>query len=326
MRMARYLLESRQDGNVRKSERLFRAIKNPRLFARGSNRLYHRLRRRDRDFGVAVFEEDWDNLVVLDACRFDMFESRSQLEGTLSSKSSKGSSTVEWLQANFNGRDLRDTVYVTANPQLELNRSGWDITLHDVKNIWLDEGWDDETGTVRAETVNEATMEAIEQYPKKRLVVHYMQPHYPFVMSNTEFDKNHLNQLDECNSQPATENVWNQKFAGDLNVSRDDLWSMYAANLEYVLEHVAELLPHLSGKTVVTSDHGNYVGERASPLPIREYGPPRGLYDEPVVRVPWLEIKNGNRRKIHSGTALEAEADVQDDIITDRLQDLGYRQ
>ena len=45
---------------------------------------------------------------------------------------------------------------------------------------------------------------------------------------------------------------------------------------EYVLKRVEELLDILSEKIGVTVDHGIYVGERASPIPIREYGHLRG--------------------------------------------------
>jgi hypothetical protein len=254
-----------------------------------------------------------------------MFESVSQLDGTLSSRISKGSATTEWLQANFTGRDLRDTVYVTANPQLERNREYWDIALYETINVWLEDGWDEATGTVPAETITDATLDAAERFPNKRLVVHYMQPHYPFVPSGTEFDKDHLRSIDGDGGEPAGENVWNQMFVGSLDISRDELWSMYVENLEYALDSVERLLDSLSGKTVVTSDHGNYVGERASPIPIREYGHPRGLYDWPVVRVPWLEYMSGKRRDIHQATDSVDGNAVDSDIVSERLQDLGYK-
>jgi hypothetical protein len=253
-----------------------------------------------------------------------MFESNNILGGTLSSRISKGSSTVEWLEANFHGRDLRDTVYVTANPQLERNRARWNIRLHETINVWLEDGWDDETGTVRAETLTEAALDAVERFPQKRLVVHYMQPHYPFVPADTGFDKEHLRQLNDSGDGPSEENVWNQKFTGKLNISREELWSIYSDNLAYVLEHVEKLLETVPGKTVVTSDHGNYVGERASPIPIREYGHPRGLYDAPVIRVPWLELERGERREIHASSAGTTDR-VESDVVTERLRDLGYR-
>ena len=311
---------------MKTGDRLRRVIKSPRLLGRGLNRLYHRRGgfRSENTSGVTVFDKDWDTLVVLDACRYDMFESTSRLDGTLSSRISKASSTVEWLQANVDGRDLSDTVYVTANPQIERNRDSWDINLHETINVWLDEGWDDETGTVRAETMTKAALDAVDRFPHKRLIVHYMQPHYPFVQAKTDFDKDHLRQMDDDSDGPTGENVWNQKFMGDVDISRDDLWSIYVRNLEYALEHVAELLEAISGKTVVTSDHGNYVGERASPIPIRQYGHPRGLYDDPMVRVPWLVYEDGSRRDIRTGDA-DSTDNIDSSIVAERLEDLGYR-
>lgn len=312
---------------VNLGNRLTRAVRNPRLFLRGANRVFHRHcgLRSENTVGINIFNEDWDTLVVLDACRYDMFKSTSRLKGSLSAETSKGSSTVEWLQADFEGRDLRDTVYVTANPQLEENRDVWEIHLHKTINVWLEDGWDEETGTVRAETMTEASLDAAERFPNKRLVVHYMQPHYPFVPADTDFDKQHLSKMDGKGGEPTDENVWNQKFNGTLDVSRDELWSIYRENLEYVLENVAVLLDGFSGKTVVTGDHGNYVGERASPIPIREYGHPRGLYDNPVVRVPWLQYECGERREICAGDS-ESESLVESETVADRLQALGYRE
>jgi len=313
---------------MRTIERAKRALANPKLFARGFNRSIHRRfgHRSENPDGIDVFDEDWDMLVVLDACRYDMFKSVNGLEGKLTSKTSKGSSTVEWLKANFDNRDLTNTVYVTANPQLERNKNNWSISLHRVIDVWLEDGWDEETGTVLAETMTEAAIEAFDRYPNKRLVVHYMQPHYPFVRSDTKFDKEHLQSLDGQGTGPEDENVWNQKFKGELSFSRKKLWSIYVDNLSYALDHVETLLRAIPGKTVVTSDHGNYVGERASPVPIREYGHPRGLYDDEVIKVPWLECNHEIRREIQTGMIDEKENDIESGVVADRLRQLGYKE
>lgn len=307
------------------SERILRALRNPRLFARGINRGYHRRAgiRSKNPVGVNIFDEDWDTLVVLDACRYDMFEEVSGLEGKLESRTSKGSATTEWLSANFDGTKLRDTVYVTANPQLERNREKWDISLHEIINVWLDEGWNEETGTVLAETMTEAAIEAHNQFPNKRILVHYMQPHYPFVSSNTSFDKDHLSEIDGDGGTPEGENVWGKKFLGELPISQERLWTMYLENLEYVLENVKKLLCEITGKRVVTSDHGNYVGDRASPIPIREYGHPRGIYDDVLVKVPWLVTTKDGRRDISSDMS-DDDKRVRSEIVDERLRDLGY--
>jgi len=255
-----------------------------------------------------------------------MFEEVNRIEGKFAMKESKASSTTEWLRANVSGRDLRDTVYVTANPQLERNREKWEVDFHEVINVWLDEGWNEDTGTVLADTMTEAAITAHEQYPQKRLVVHYMQPHYPFVPSDTDFDKDHLASIENGKDDATGENVWAQKFTGELDQSRSELWDVYTANLEYVLEHVEDLLAEVPGKTVITSDHGNYVGERASPIPIREYGHPRGLYDKATIDVPWLEINHGERRKIQKEIVSEEDSGIDTDRVTQRLRDLGYRE
>ncbi|MDB2253510.1 hypothetical protein PM033_17455 [Halorubrum ezzemoulense] len=307
--------------------RLKRAIKSPRLFLRGVNRAYHRRGglRTENTTGIDVFDEDWDTLVVLDACRYDMFKEVNHIEGSLTAKESKASSTPEWLRANVHGRNLRDTVYLTANPQLERNRENWDVDFYEVINVWLDEGWDEETGTVLADTMTEAAITAHKQFPQKRIVVHYMQPHYPFVQSDTAFDKEHLASIESGEDEATGQNVWAQKFTGELDQTRSELWDVYTANLEYVLKHVEDLLTEIPGKTVITSDHGNYVGEHASPIPIREYGHPRGLYDEPVTRIPWLEVIQGGRREIQTGVTSEMNEEVDTDRVTERLKDLGYR-
>lgn len=246
-----------------------------------------------------------------------MFAERSNLPGQLERRRSRGSSTIEFLRANFDGRDLQDTVYVTANPQLYRNRESIQTHFHDVIHIWREEGWDEEYGTVLPKTVTEYAERAARNYPNKRLVIHYMQPHYPFIESKTEFDKEPL-------TDRGGENVWDQLLLGVLDVDRDEIWRIYEENLDYALPHVKELMEGLDGKTVVTADHGNMVGERSFPIPITEWGHPRGIYTDELVTVPWLVFESGPRRKIWAEEPTSQSADVDDDVVADRLQHLGY--
>lgn len=314
--------------------RLSRAIASPMLFARHANRLYHRRlgRRTHNARGTDPFEEDWDTLVLLDACRYDVFERRSELPGSLERRRSVASTTVEFLRATVDGRDLRDTVYVTANPQLYQHRDSIVAQFAAVIDVWRDEGWDEDARTVLPETMTERALEAAAAHPRKRLVVHYMQPHYPFVGADTTFDEGQL-------TDPASdgENVWGQVLTGSLDVDAETIWELYEANLDRALPHVETLLDELEGKTVVTADHGNMVGERASPIPVREWGHPRGIYTPQLVEVPWLEVERGERREIQSADAKQRGdanqgGDATDDdsgeeapaVVTDRLRDLGY--
>ncbi|WP_049898132.1 alkaline phosphatase family protein [Halococcus agarilyticus] len=301
------------------SSRLGRAINNPVLFFRYANRLYHRRfgRREHNTDGVSVFDEDWDNLLVLDACRYDMFARCSELPGRLERRQSKGSATTEFLSANMDDRDLRDTVYVTANPQLYRNRESIRTTFHDVIHVWQEEGWDEEYGTVLPETVTEYATRTAQEYPDKRLVVHYMQPHYPFIDSGTDFDKGHL-------TGARRESLWSQLLYGALDADQADVWRIYEANLERALPHVEELMDALDGKTVVTADHGNMVGERAFPIPMREWGHPRGVYTDELITVPWLVREDGPRRKIRRESPVTQSNEVDSEVVADRLRDLGY--
>jgi hypothetical protein len=165
--------------------------------ARGRlEREYAALKRRE---GIDVPAADWDNLLVLDACRWDTFLSANTVDGELSRVRSRGSATSEWLRENFYGRECHDIVYVTANPMHRAGDwvapadtdSGDDMVVlegvfHDVVELWHEP--DEQLRTTRPETVAEAALDMFERYPNKRLLVHFMQPHYPFI---GEFAREH---------------------------------------------------------------------------------------------------------------------------------------
>lgn len=303
------------------AERLIRAIRHPKLFLRGINRLYHRsiVSTDFNPHGIDVFDEDWDVLTILDACRFDMFEQHANLPGTLQFRRSKASATGEFLRANLHRKDLRDTVYVTANPQLWRNREDIEVEFFETVEVWRDAGWDDDEGTVLPETTTQYAIKAAERCPDKRLIVHYMQPHYPFIESRTAFDKGHLTAPEQDH-----DNVWDQMLFGTLDRNRDEIWSLYNRNLQRTLPHVHELLKTIEGKHVVTADHGNMVGERAFPLPFREWGHPRGIYTEQLVKVPWHIYVHGQRRNVTVDQPRTKTKEIDKETVEDRLADLGY--
>lgn len=264
--------------------------------------------------GIRFFDEDWDNLIILDACRYDTFRDVSTLDGELRSRRSNASNTVEFLENNVRGRDLRDTVYVTANGQLANYEDDLNPRFHAVEPLYAT-AWDDEVGTVPAGPVVDAAKEAAEEYPAKRLVVHFVQPHIPFVDSSTTDDKD----------RHADYPFWVRYRMGDVRMSGDEIRTAYQDNLQYVLPYAADLLESLDGKSVVTADHGNAFGERARPLPIREWGHPKGVYASELVTVPWLEYPHTGRREIVSedGPGMKIESDPA--AVKDQLRALGYR-
>lgn len=278
--------------------------------------------------GEDFTEQDWDNLLILDACRYDMFEDVCEIDGTLESTTSVGSSTPEFLKRTFRNGSFPETVYVTANPQVNLRLNVG--IFHDVVNVWENE-WDDDLGTVRPEKVTDAALEAQNRYPNKRLIVHYMQPHYPFIgdlsgeiegHSGFELTKRLANN-EEANRDHRT--VWDKLKEGE--VSKEVVWEAYLENLKIVLDDIQGSIEEFQGKTVITSDHGNLLGEVTTPLGLELYGHPTGIHAENLVTVPWLTYKDGTRKEIMETSQdahVEQQTEGDQEIINERLEDLGY--
>ena len=302
-------------------EDLVYAVKNPNLAMRELNRFWHtRLFAREYNTGGDDFmEEDWDNLVILDACRYDMFEevneneeNEDRIEGQLGYRVSKGSATIGFMKGNFDGREFHDTVYVTANPQLEWNRDKIDTEFFKVVNLWEDEeAWSEKHHTVLPEEVTERALKVAEKYPDKRILVHYMQPHTPFLPEDRE---------DETLSPYV---YFHKIMEGEIETTKDETWWMYLKNLKQSMPHVKELVEGLNGRTVVTSDHGNLIGERSFPIPVKEWGHPNRTYVPKLVKVPWLMIE-GERRNIFEGEPEGESSSEEDEKVKEKLRGLGY--
>jgi hypothetical protein len=270
--------------------------------------------------GFNPVKADWDNLLILDACRYDMFEEINHLNGNLKKVTSPGSESWEFLSHCFDGRELHDTIYITANPHAEKLMQG---TFFAIFNL-LNDAWDTNLETVPPGAVVEETKRVADTYPDKKLIIHFMQPHFPFIGDQgKEINHSGINPAaaDDGADWDAN-NVWSQLRYG--RADRDRAWTAYCENLELVFPHVERLATYLSGKTVVTSDHGNMVGERTGPLPVRAFGHLRGLRAPELNDVPWLELPYEQRRKVTSDPPLE-QVQMDSEVLKDRLESLGYR-
>lgn len=277
--------------------------------------------------GVRVLEEDWDTLVVLDACRADLFAERADTDGydEYRTVTSRGSTTREWVLENFAGGEHGDVVYVTANPYVSREAAG---AFHRLYEPWVTD-FDDDLHTVRPEAVVEAAREAHEAHPDKRVVVHFMQPHHPFVPApDLQFDGWQIEEFEgwegdrEGADGPGRPHTPWEALATGL-VGREELWQAYGDNLSLVLDAVGDLLEAVSGRVAVTSDHGNMLGERTFPFPVRVYGHPAGVRNRELVEVPWAVVQRGERREVVDDGVGSATGSVDEDI-EERLEDLGY--
>lgn len=243
--------------------------------------------------GVRVTEEDWDYLLILDACRHDAFEKLNTIPGRYEVKRSLGSSTPGWLRENFPSY-YEDIAYVSANPFLSnIKLEGFKATDHFplVEKVW-DYGWDEELNTVPPEEVRKATLKVKEEAPEKRKIVHFLQPHAPWIgetrLSGEDLGVSFPTGLSWLGGvrKGSRKGLWGKLIEMDIDLNL--VKKAYQDNLRLVLEEVEKLIEDLEGRIVISSDHGECFGEKF----ILEHPP--GVYVEELVKVPWLVIdKNG---------------------------------
>lgn len=224
----------------------------------------------------SIFEKgDWDNLIILDACRYDLYEEVNDC--SVDRRISLGSTTSEYIERTFSEGDFSEIVYISANPFFS------DIFLEELldnndlfasKFDVFKDSWDKEEGTVMPEDVNEAARTVKKLFPHKKLIVHFIQPHYPFIGFEDEGFQNSSGWLEDY-----TRSVWDRAELGELE--KEEVWEAYRQNLEFVLPHAQNLVEELEGKTVITSDHGNLAGEKGL------YGHPDDMRLKPLREVPW---------------------------------------
>lgn len=272
--------------------------------------------------GTHVMQEDWDNLLILDACRYDMFADHIELDGTLESRISLGSSSEEFLERNFASATHHDTVYVNANPyipRLDLDEG----TFHAVIDC-INE-WDQELETIRPETVANATRKAHKTFNDKRLIAHFMQPHHPFIGEAGKNLRGTGLSLEADDERDTV--IWEYLESGSAEVSLDEVWEAYNENLDIVLTEVESLLDDLDGKSVITADHGNLLGERLSPIPSRrKFGHPYGVHTKELVKIPWFVVEEDTRKTVRADPPVEGDHEnISEAELEDRLEALGYR-
>lgn len=300
---------------------IYKGFKHPRLVLDEVEHIYYSSFSTGVDEAdcVDILSEDWDVLAILDACRYDTFADTIELPGALSKVRSKASATDQFLRKNLDGRDATDTVYVTGNPQYYRIQNGIydvdpiDCQFHQTVNVWKD-NWDEEHRTVRPEVITDKATDAAEEFPNKRVLIHYLQPHAPYI-GPTGREELPTDVLD----------FWKRFRMGEIDADLRVARKAYRENLELVLDDVARLFDEIDGKIVLTADHGEMLGERSGLLPTRKYGHPPAIPARELREVPWFEQESGPRRNIVAEEPRESgQKDVADETVKERLQDLGY--
>ncbi len=272
------------------------------------------------DYGENVLDREWDVLVVLDACRADVLRAVAAgtdlfAAGGVDALRSVGSCSSEWLENTFAGHpETAETAMVTGNTWTDRYLDADALAVLD--EVWK-YAWDDALGTVPATAVTDRAIATARAGDHDRLIVHYMQPHHPFVADPIDGDAG----MARTGSHSSATNPWVMLRQGELSAER--AWAAYEATLRDVLSAVETLVADVAGTVAITADHGNLFGEWGL------YGHPMHTPVPAVLTVPWVETTGGNRRQydptIDPPEPLPVSGVYGAEADTKRLAALGYR-
>lgn len=226
----------------------------------------------------SIFEAgEWDNCFILDACRIDLYnEAFTDAEKRVS----VGSSSADYVARTYSKGDFSDVVYVSGNPHTSKEKfkelTGRDPVnvFHEIFQTW-DTDWVEGEGRPSTEAIIRDARTAKKLFPDKKLVVHFMKPHHPF----ENFD---VSGFDKPLKGNYKESVWAYGELGEI--SWDQIWNGYKHNLKNIMNDVIPLANELKGVTVLTSDHGNLVGENGMGHH------PGNRNEKPLREVPWVKL------------------------------------
>jgi len=292
--------------------------------------------------GIYILDENWDSLIILDACRYDIFKNIAKeldLPGHLEYRISRGTDTRTFLIENFvkyNSPKLKEVVYVSANPFV-------DLLIRDrvfkVIPVWR-YAWNDELNTVHPVHVYYYALLVAKKYSNKRIIVHFLQPHFPYTESfssiNTRLSKyienlrqrgisNRLelpeeneiklqNRIKRILKMIIKRSIYTFEPFAEINVNEHI--KAYSENLKIVLLYAKRLAILLKGTTVITSDHGEAFGERLHQfIPFRVYGHVPGIRIESIMKVPWHVITDDEKDRIMPNRAEVFEEEYRRAIV-----------
>lgn len=243
----------------------------------------------------------------------------SSIEYSLSRVRSCGWYTIMWLKNVFRAEPHLDVIYISANPIINskgvttLDFRQW-VRVHKIVNVW-DWGWDSSLETVHPREVYKAYFINSKIYKNKRFIVHFLQPHSPYIELS-------LRGLTPSRLRGRVKRRFRDRVKGFIRWRLVDLFGekqgkriaerivgppplppnyvkivaqkfgvrtlhrLYENNLRIVMDYVVKIIKACRDKAIVTSDHGEMLGEHG----LYEHSYIREGYKYPeLALVPWLE-------------------------------------
>jgi hypothetical protein len=281
-------------------------------------------------FGTNIFEEEWDVLVALDACRVDALREVApeyDFIESVESRWSLGSASLEWYCKTFveaYADTLSETVLLSSNPQLQYAMNGrrppinyampfdfsnWQTVdkeqFQSVRTVF-DYEYDNLYWTTPPDIVTDHAVDVARETEYERFVIHYYQPHKPY-LAGAYPEKRELTHAEAEPYEAVTEGAKTQA----------EIREMYLDNLRLVLDSIAELLTNLDAeRVVITADHGELFGE------LGIYGHREGIPHPNLKKVPWVVTSATDERTLTP--SVDEEAAPSEEEVQDQLEALGY--
>jgi len=288
------------------------------LYKRGTSKLADYIGREAHKFYPSknIFDSKWDVMVILDACRYDLMlevENEFNYLSEVSKSYSVATKTPVWMERTFTTeyeRQMAETAYITGNPNSDkfLSPSSFEV----LDEVWR-YAWDDELGTIRMQPITDRAISVGRTQEIPRLLIHYMQPHEPFLSAPELGGSDTVARKLGENTDDDFRSVWARLKTGKLSI--ETVWNHYRENLRKVLENIELLIENLDAeKLVITSDHGNAFGEW------RIHGHPGYRPIPSLLKVPWIEVSASDSESHEPSDWRSGEHGN----VESRLKDLGY--
>ena len=152
------------------------------------------------------------------------------------------------------------------------------------------------------------------------MVVHYFQPHAPYIGSERLRNKQYesggtATSKIEARAESILD-IYDSIESG--SVSDEKLETVYKSNLQRVIQAAKPLIAESSEKTVITSDHGELLGEDGRYL--------HGGMPHPILcELPWFEVTEVKGNTVNIAEKVEQrERGDQRKGVKQQLRDLGY--
>ena len=290
--------------------------------------------------GTNVYDraDEWDLLVVLDACRVDALRAVAPeydflpRPAAIGSMWSLGSASAEWLCKTFttdHRAKIARTACLSANPYVtktfddriyappkaapfgKLGRDPVDIEdfalLHPIYESHTSDRYD----VVLPEAVTNATIAAGRDpdVDADRYIAHYMQPHKPYYAAALAADRD---------LTPAEGDPWSQLRCDAITTA--EVRRSYLDTLRHALDSVGVLCSNIDAERVaITADHGEMLGTW------RIGSHPTGCPHPEVKRVPWASTTATDEGTCEVPPLASRTEPPAERSVDEQLEALGYR-